>query len=105
MLFGNPGKARVQLSPDRSRISYLAPVNGVLNVWVGPADNLEAARPVTHDTERGIGLYGWAYTNDHIIYLQDQGGNEQWQVYSINLSSGETMNLTPFEGITAVVGL
>jgi len=104
VLFGNPGKARVQLSPDGSRISYLAPVNGVLNVWVGPADNLEAARPVTHDTERGIGLYGWAYTNDHIIYLQDQGGNEQWQVYSINLSSGETMNLTPFEGITAVVG-
>ncbi|MFZ2535246.1 S9 family peptidase, partial [Methanothrix sp.] len=104
MLFGNPGKARVQLSPDGSRISYLAPVNGVPNVWVGPADNLEAARPVTHDTERGIGLYGWAYTNDHIIYLQDQGGNEQWQVYSINLSSGETMNLTPFEGITAVVG-
>jgi dipeptidyl aminopeptidase/acylaminoacyl peptidase len=104
VLFGNPGKARVQLSPDGSRISYLAPVNGVPNVWVGPADNLEAARPVTHDTERGIGLYGWAYTNDHIIYLQDQGGNEQWQVYSINLSSGETMNLTPFEGITAVVG-
>ena len=104
VLFGNPDKARVQLSPDGSRISYLAPINGVLNVWVGPVDNLEAARPVTNDIERGIRLYGWTYTNDHIIYLQDQGGNEQWQIYSVNLSSRMTRNLTPFEGITAEVG-
>jgi len=104
VLFGNPDKTRVQLSPDGSKISYLAPANGVLNVWVGPADNTEAAMPITNDTERGIRFYGWAYTNDHIIYLQDQGGDEQWQVYSVNLSSGETRNLTPFEGISAGIG-
>ncbi len=103
LLFGNPDKTRVQLSPDGSKISYLAPANGVLNVWVGPAVNPEAARPVTNDTERGIRFYGWAYTNDHIIYFQDQGGDEQWRIYSVNLSNGKTRNLTPFEGISAYV--
>ena len=84
--------------------SYLAPANGVLNVWVGSAVTPEAARPVTNDTERGIRFYGWAYTNDHIIYFQDKGGDEQWQVYSVDLSNGETRNLTPFEGISASIG-
>ena len=39
VLFGNPDKSSVRLSPDGTRISYLAPVNGVMNVWVGPADD------------------------------------------------------------------
>ena len=104
VLFGNPDKTRVQLSPDGSKISYLAPANGVLNAWVGSAVTPEAARPVTNDTERGIRFYGWAYTNDHIIYFQDKGGDEQWQVYSVDLSNGETRNLTPFEGISASIG-
>ncbi len=73
VLFGNPDKTRVQLSPDGSKISYLAPANGVLNVWVGSAVTPEAARPVTNDTERGIRFYGWAYTNDTYHLLPGQG--------------------------------
>ena len=62
VLIGNPDKALAQLSPDGTRISYLAPLDGVLNVWVGPADEPVAAKPVTSDTVRGIprlllGLY------------------------------------------------
>ena len=33
-LFGNPDKADPQLSPDGTRLAYLAPDEGVLNVWV-----------------------------------------------------------------------
>ena len=100
-LFGNPDKSGVELSPDGSRISFLAPVNGVLNVWVGPADDPAAAKPVTNDTGRGIAAHGWAYTNNHILYRQDQEGDENWRVYSVNLNTGETTDLTPLEGVQA----
>lgn len=101
LLFGNPDKVSVQLSPDGARISYLAPVDGVLNVWVGPVDDPAAAEPVTYDTDRGIGGYLWAYTNEHILYVQDEAGDENWRVYSVNLTTDETTDLTPLEGVQA----
>ncbi|MBC2746609.1 MAG: S9 family peptidase [ANME-2 cluster archaeon] len=101
VLFGNPDKITVRLSPDGDRISYLASVDGVLNVWVGPADDPDSAVPVTNDTERGIRNYFWAYTNKHILYLQDQAGDENWRVYSVNLETGQTTDLTPLEGVQA----
>ena len=101
VLFGNPDKAQVRISPDGAKIAYLAPVNGVLNVWVGPADDPAAARPVTEDTYRGIRFYRWAYTNEHILYIQDKGGDENWRLYSANLNSGEIKDLTPIEGVHA----
>ena len=98
-LFSNPDKSRVRLSPDGSQISYAADVDGVLNIWVGPADDPTAAKPVTNDTGRGIRRYFWAYTNKHILYLQDIGGDENWRLYSVDLESGETRDLTPIDGV------
>ena len=72
VLFGNSDKAAARISPDGTRISFLAPVNGVMNVWVGPADNPDTAAPVTSDTIRGIRNYFWAYTNDHILCARRQ---------------------------------
>lgn len=103
VFFGNPDKTSVQLSPDGSKISYLAPVDGVLNVWVGPADDPAAARPVTHDTYRGIRFYAWAYTSEDVLYIQDQGGDENWRVYGVDLNTGETRDLTPLPGVNAQV--
>jgi Tol biopolymer transport system component len=101
VLFDNPEQAVVSLSPDGSKISYCAPVNGVLNIWVGSVDDPKSAKSVTNDTHRGIEIYNWAYTNEHIIYLQDKDGDVNWQIYCLNLSSGEVKNLTPFEGTQA----
>jgi dipeptidyl aminopeptidase/acylaminoacyl peptidase len=101
VFFGNPDKITPCLSPDGTRISYLAPVDGVMNVWVGPADDPDSAEPVTNDTDRGIRSYFWAYTNEHILYTQDQAGEENWRVYSVTLETGETNDLTPFEGVRA----
>lgn len=103
VLFGNPDKAAPQLSHDGARISYLAPVDGVLNVWVAPVDDLDAARPVTYDTIRGVRLYFWAYTNQHIIYLQDKGGDENWHVFSVDLSTNRMTDLTPIEHVQAQI--
>ncbi len=98
VLFGNPERASVQVSPDGERIAFIAPWGGVLNVWVGPADRPEAAKPVTNDKSRGIRQYGWAINGDYILFLQDKGGDENFHVYSVNLKTGEETDLTPFDG-------
>ena len=99
-LFGNPDKASPQISPDGTRMAYLAPVNGVLNVWVGTIGR-DDYRPVTQDTERGVRFYAWAADNRHILYIQDTGGNENWRLYASSLESGQTRDLTPFENVQA----
>ncbi|MCC6160253.1 MAG: S9 family peptidase [Deltaproteobacteria bacterium] len=101
--FGNPDIAGVKLSPDGTRISYLAAVDGVLNVWVGPADAPLSAKPVTRDRDRGIRMYFWPYLGDRILYLQDQGGDENWRVYAVDLTTNETRDLTPFDKVQAQI--
>ncbi len=103
VFFGNPDRITPNLSPDGTRISYLAPVDGVMNVWVGPADDPDSAEPVTNDIDRGIRMYLWAYTNEHILYLQDRAGDQNWRIYSVNLKTGETTDLTPLEGAQAKI--
>jgi dipeptidyl aminopeptidase/acylaminoacyl peptidase len=103
LLFGNPERASPSLSDDGKQLAFRAEVNGVMNVWVAPADKPGDARAVTKDTSRGIRQYFWAYTNSHIVYLQDQGGDENWRVYSVDLASGATKDLTPFEKVAAQI--
>lgn len=103
VIFGNPDRWGVQISPDGAKLSYLAADEGFLNVWVAPVDRLEQARAVTRDRTRGVRTYFWAYTSRHILYLQDTGGDENWRVFSVDLESGRTLDLTPFEGVAAQV--
>jgi dipeptidyl aminopeptidase/acylaminoacyl peptidase len=103
LIFGNPEKAGAAISPDGTRLAYLAPVDGVLNVWVGPLDDPQAATPVTNDSERGIRQYFWARTSNQILYMQDKGGDENWRVYAVDLDSGEVKDLTPYENVAAQI--
>ena len=95
VLFGNPTRVSPKLSPDGTRLSFLAPVDGVLNVWVGPAAHPDRATPVTTDARTGIRVYQWAYTNEHILFLQDDDGEGHWRLYSVNLKTGTPIALTP----------
>ena len=98
VLFGNPEKAAPQISPDGTRMAYLAPVDGVLNVWVGHVGQ-NNHEPITHDTDRGVRVYFWAHDGRHILYLQDVGGDENWRLFSVDLGTGDHYDLTPFEGV------
>lgn len=99
VLFGNPDKSSLKISPNHQMISYLAPLNDILNVWVAPIDNPEKAVAVTNDTLRGIRTYFWSYNNEQILYLQDLGGDENWQLHAVNVKTKEDITLTPFEEI------
>src|SRR3954471_13414024 len=104
VLFGNPEKAQPRLSPDGKRLAYLAPVDGILNVWVGPVGSpvgSEDYGPVTEDRKRGIRIYFWAEDNEHIVYLQDVGGNEDWRIHATDPETQETRDLTSFEEVQA----
>jgi len=103
VIFGNPDRTRPRISPDGSRIAWLAPKDGVLNVWVAPAGEPGESRPVTDDRKRGVRIYFWAYTGKHIVYLQDKAGNENWHVFVTDLEQGETRELTPFDGVRAQI--
>lgn len=102
-LFGNPDKASARISPDGSKISYLAPRDGVLNVFVGPVGEAAAARPITDDKHRGIRTYFWAYDSQHVLYIQDTNGDENWHVYSVDLATGQTKDLTPIPKVAAQI--
>src|SRR5262245_47684970 len=99
--FGNPDKSSPQISPDGTKLAFLAAVDGVLNVYVGPIDNPVAARPVTQDRKRGIRSYQWAFDNEHILYIQDKNGDENWHVYASSLKTTDTKDLTPLNEIQA----
>jgi dipeptidyl aminopeptidase/acylaminoacyl peptidase len=101
--FGNPEKARARLSPNGERLAFVAPLNGVLNIWVGPVDDLSAAKPVTRDTFRGIVQYSWAYTDRHLLYTQDKNGDEDAHVYCVDLETLETTDLTPLPKVAAQI--
>ncbi|MCH2115831.1 MAG: S9 family peptidase [Pirellulales bacterium] len=101
VLFGNPQKASARISPNGKWLSFLAPVEGILNVWVAPADDLPAAKPVTNDKNRNIRGHSWAYTGEHILYTQDKEGDENWHVYATHVETGKTKDLTPVENVHA----
>lgn len=103
VLFGNPQRAAVRLSNDGEWLSFLAPVDGVLNIWVAPRTNPSAAEPITFDKGRGIRSYFWAYDNTHILYIQDKDGDENWRVYAVAVATKEVRDLTPMEGVRAEI--
>jgi dipeptidyl aminopeptidase/acylaminoacyl peptidase len=103
VIFGNPERAGLQISPDGKQLSWLAPKDGVLNVWIAPVGKLDQARAVTSDTTRPIREYYWAYTNKHLLYLQDIGGDENFHVFRVDLADGKTTDLTPYKGARAEV--
>lgn len=105
-LFGNPVKTQARLSPDGQYVSFLAPQDGVLNVWLAPYGKLGSAKAITSDRKRGIREHFWAEDGRHVLFLQDEEGDENWRVHSVNVETGRQLDLTPFKEVQAqVVGL
>lgn len=100
-LFGNPTRAQAKISPDGQWLSWLAPKDGVLNICVAPAGDMDASRTITKDTKRGIRFHGWAYDSSHVLYMQDEGGTEEWHIYAVDVAQGSTRDLTPLAGVHA----
>ncbi len=106
VLFGNPERISPRISPDGTQLAWIAPSDGVLNVWVAPAKagrgegiDWSAARVVTDDTDRGIRMFAWAHDGRHLLYLQDTGGDENWRLHDVDLATMQRRDLTPFDKV------
>ena len=103
VIFGNPDRIGLRTSPDGKNLSFIAPHNGVLNIFLASDNNLENAKAITNDTHRGIIRYFWSYDNKHIIYMQDNNGNENEHIFKVNIESGEITDMTVMDGVKAGV--
>ena len=100
-LFAPPQRSLPQLSPDGKRIAYLAPdSHGVANIWLSD-DSLKPAATgaLTHDM-RGIPGFRWAEDDSHILYWQDNDGDEKWHLHAVDTRTGESKDLTPFAQVS-----
>jgi len=96
-LFGNPTRAQGKISPDGKWLSWLAPFEGVLNIWLAPADDPGKARVMTKATARPIRQHFWPGDAKSLLYVQDKDGDENFLLYRIDLETGAETTLTPFE--------
>jgi dipeptidyl aminopeptidase/acylaminoacyl peptidase len=104
LIFANPERIIVRISHDGTKIAFLAPIDGVLNLWVGPVERIEDARPVTKATDRNLGLWiVWMHDNRHVLFFRDRAGDENWCSWAIDLESGDVRALTPQTGVTCGV--
>ncbi|KUL58726.1 MULTISPECIES: alpha/beta hydrolase family protein [unclassified Streptomyces] len=96
------------ISPDGTRIAYLAPERGRLNVWTRGVDTAADggtefgdAVCVTHDHHRDIHSYHWTDDPRWLLYTQDGDGDENWHVFRVDLEDPDApaVDLTPFPGV------
>lgn len=110
LFFGDPEIAGAQISPDGAHIAFIKPLEGVRNVWVKKTDEpFAAARPVTAERKRPIGGYSWSRDSQYILYVRDNDGDENFNVYAVRpwdppaagSPAPAARNLTDLKGVRA----
>ena len=104
LIFGDPERSIVRISPDGMRIAFRAPVDGVLNLWIAPIDRIGDARPVTAVTDRNLGAaIVWMRDNRHVVFFREAAGDENWRAWRVDLETGDVRPLTPGTGVTCYI--
>ncbi len=104
LLFSSPDHGHTVVSPDGTKIAFLAPVDGVQNVWVAPIDDVKEARALTKAADRDVfDRLWWPQDNRHVVYFRDQAGDENWQAHSVDIETGASRALTPGPGVRSFV--
>ena len=102
-LFGNPSKVAGRVSPNGEWLAWIAPRDGVLNIWMAPVANPGAAKALTAETKRPIRQYFWSPDSKTILFLNDSGGDENFLLYGVDIATGAQKTITPFEKTRALV--
>ncbi len=95
--FRLPAKTRYQLSPDGIHFSYMGPYQRRQNIFIQKIGE-DSGLQVTSETDRDISSYFWK-SNNRIVYIKDSGGDENFQIYAVNIDGSNPKNLTPFDGV------
>jgi dipeptidyl aminopeptidase/acylaminoacyl peptidase len=112
LFFGEIQIAGAQISPDGQYISFLKPYKGTRNIWVKKAaEPFSAARPMSAEATRPIRSYFWSRDSKYILYAQDAGGDENFNVYAIDPTAAAdpktgvpvTRALTNLKGVRTLI--
>ncbi len=99
--FRNPEKAAFQISPDGKYFSFSAPYKGRMNIFVQKIGEENEVR-LTSEIDRDISSYFWA-NNNRILYLKDNGGDENFKLYGVNIDGSDLACLTEFDGVRTTI--
>ena len=105
LFFGEIAIAGAQISPDGRFISFLKPYKGTRNIWVKGADEpFSAARPVSAEAARPIRSYFWSHDSKYLLYAQDSGGDENFNIYAIDptLAADPKTGVPPTRALTEI---
>lgn len=112
LIFGNPEYSGAQISPDGRYISFIKPLKGTMNIWVkGYGEPFDAARPMTNDPARPVRQYFWSRDSKYILFVQDKGGDENFNVYAVDPAGKPAegsdvptaRNITAAKGVRAII--
>ncbi|MEJ7846476.1 MAG: hypothetical protein WKF92_00075 [Pyrinomonadaceae bacterium] len=112
IFFGNPEIAGAQISPDGKYIAFIKPYKDTRNIWVKQTGEPFAnARLITNRTDRPIPNYFWSRDGKFILFIQDKGGDENFNVYAVDpaekLAAGAEVptarNITDAKGVRAMI--
>lgn len=108
LFFGEVQIAGAQISPDGQYLSFLKPYKGTRNIWVKKASEpFSAARPMSAEATRPIRSYFWSRDSKYILYSQDAGGDENFNVYAIDpaLPADPKTGVPPTRALTDLKGV
>ena len=112
VFFDDPEITGGTLSPDGEHVSFIQPLDGVMNVWVkGRGEDFEDAVPLTAESDRPVSSHWWSRDSEYVIYQQDDGGDENFSLYRVDPAVEpaedekvpEALGLTPQDNVQARV--
>jgi dipeptidyl aminopeptidase/acylaminoacyl peptidase len=98
--FARPKASSFQLSPNGKYMSYREKdENNKRHVFVKEIATGKTQR-IIEEKEELVRGYGWI-NDERLVYVMDKGGNENYHIYATNIDGGNTLDLTPFDGVRA----
>lgn len=104
-LFSAAAQSDGRLSPRGDRVAFLAPREGVTNLWVLSVDAMDQAHPLTDDRDRGVRAPIWAHDNSTLLFLRDEDGDENWRLFAVDADGRHTRALTPAGARAEMLGV
>lgn len=100
--FQKPKSSQFQLSPNGKYLSYMEKDdNNKRHVYVKEIATGKVSRAI-EEKEELIKGYGWV-NDKRLLYVMDKGGDENYHIYAADLDGGNTIDLTPYDGVQASI--
>ncbi|SCB15519.1 acylaminoacyl-peptidase [Rhizobium multihospitium] len=103
LLFGNASAFGGRLSPDGRWLTWIAPFEGVLNIWIAPTGEPQAGEPLTRTRGRPITWQDWTPDGRFVMFVNDENGDENNHAFIVDPRTKEIRDLTPITGVNAEI--